>query len=227
MFSAISTSFYVDIFSFLSFFEQNDSLVTISIIQKHSNMSSTLFYHQYMFSIWSSHQFIILWCLFLVPLASLCEMIPREPLPSSESMQICSPLQFAINKHFAMFCRIYFCPSSHQRINSSPHTSKPHIQLSGHMSSSDFLLYFCFSTFVCRYFNFCYYPFSCAILPSWNFLQDLAFGSSSFGLTPRRAHYPIQCQTSNRPQSTWATSASQYHVHAQVFKFVWRKNKKR
>ena len=145
MFSASNTSFYVAIFSFSSFFEQNDSLVTISIIQKHSNMSSTLLHHQYVFSIRSSHQFIISWCLFLVPLASLCEMVLWGPLPSSESIQICSPLQFAINKHFAMFCRIYFCPSSHHCINSPPphasilprhasilhpHASKPHIQLS-------------------------------------------------------------------------------------------------
>ena len=189
MFSAINTSFYVAIFSFLSFFEQNDSLVTISIIQKHSNMSSTLLYHQSVFSIRSSHQFIISWCLFLVPLASLCEMVLWGPLPSSESIQMCSPLQFAINKHFAMFCRVYFCPSSHHRINSSPpthqffpathqffaptHQNHTYSCQNPHMSSSNFFSCFCFSAFLCRYFNFCYYPFSCAILPSCRFFRTL------------------------------------------------------
>ena len=37
---AINTSFYVAIFSFLSFFEQNDSLETISIIRNHADLSS-------------------------------------------------------------------------------------------------------------------------------------------------------------------------------------------
>ena len=113
---AINTSFYVAIFIFLSFFEQNDSLETISIIRNHADLSSAWICHQYMF--WDVLPPLFLACMMFCCLyfwPAFHHPINCPPHASksrihlSESLQICLPhLSFRISVFSALLCHFFF-----------------------------------------------------------------------------------------------------------------------